>query len=283
MAANYLQLPERDADLYNWAKGNVALFDRGPQAAFLHSTSRQRYSGPGEMSGLQDRGRLRDMRHARSLMRGQDVYRFREISPERYAIVLTDLRCVARNTESRRLLSCAVAAAVLASSMPDTQVTWAAFGADRTIPPITLESARPAVFLRGAAAAMLRFGRDPYAFSMRKQEGIIRRVMSAAPNAHLILVTHHIELDLFRRIPFQFGATTFLVEAAADGIPNPRGGASLAGLMVPGLAGEMNLSLIATAQELQNRRSRVFMVRADGMLLDILSKVLDRSERGQGS
>jgi hypothetical protein len=271
MIRAYLQLPDRDADLYSWARGAVTLFDRGPRAAFLHATSRQRYAGPGELSGVLDVGRLRDIRYARSVMREQEIYRYREISPERQALVLTDLRCVARNEESIRLLSCAVAATVLAAVMPETRVTWAAFGADRPVPSIALESARPAVFLRGAAKAMLQFGRDPYANSLRKQEGAIRRLMAGAPDAHLIIITHHMEPGLFRRIPFQFGATVLLVEAAADGLRNPRGGASLTGLLVPGLTGELNLPVSEGAASLQSRRAQSVLVRADGPLLEAIT------------
>jgi hypothetical protein len=280
MRRDILLLPERDKDLYHWARRSASLFDRGPRAAFLNATSRQRYVGSGDLAGLSDVGRLRDFRFSRSQLRGQNVYRYREISPERQVIVLADLRDVASNYESRCLVSCAVAAAVLVAIIPETKLTWAAFGADRAIPPVHIESTRPAYLLRGAAQAMLRFGRDPHGRSLGKQEGAIRRVLAFAPDAHLILVSHYLEPKLFHRLPFVYGATVFLVEAGADGWRNPRGGVSLNALAVPGLTGALNLRLQDSARALQSRRAHCLTVRTDGDLLKAITESLGRRRRG---
>lgn len=269
-----LQLPQRDADLYTWARRIAPLFDRGPRAALLLATSRQRLAGPGELAGISDLGRLRDIRYTRSEIRDKEVYRYREISPERQAIVLIDLRDVAQNLESRRLVSCAVAAAVLLVAIPDTTLTWAAFGADRLVPPIDIESSNPARLLRGAAEAMLRFGRDPLRFSLRKQEGMIRRVLAYAPDAHLVLVTHYLEPELLRRLPFAFGASIFLVEGAADGLRNPRGGMTFSGLLPPGLTGELNPPFHQAAEQLQSRRSHCLPIPAEGDLLEAITATI---------
>lgn len=276
-----LQLPDRDADLYGWARGCAPLFDRGPRAAFLHATSRQRFAGAGELEGQAPKGRTRDYLYSRSLIRGQDWFRYREISPDRQVLVLLDLRDIARNEESRRLLSCGVAAAVLVAALPETRLTWAAFGADRAVPPVAIEAERPAHLLRGAARAMLRFGRDPQADNLRKQEGAIRRILAAAPDAHLVIVSHHLERDLFRRLPFLFGATVFLVEAAADGFRNPRGALSLGGLFAPGLTGELNPKFLAACVALQSKRSKCLPIPADGELLGVMAAALGRRRQSR--
>ena len=283
MQYDWIQLPQRDADLYTWARRVAPLFERGPQAAFLNATSRQYYVGAGELAGVSSSGRLRDWRYARSEMRGQNSFRFREISPDRHAMVLIDLRDVANNFETKRLLSCAIATAVLLSSTANTKVTWGAFGADRSIPAIRLESVRPAKLLRGAANAMLHFGRDPFRVQLKRQQGVIRRLLACAADAHVVFVSHFLESELLRGLPILFGSSAFLVEPANDGLLNPRGVGLLGSALPAGLPGKFNPDLKQATEKIRSRRCISYPIAATGDLTNLISSQVSKRGKGRGS